>query len=204
MGRNNIIQQETTESLMKLTKRQHERIQETDKLYPSILLRESEPRNEIVENTELDPDSEEAWWQIDETGPDSEIVRVGDFTWHRQKSNENVTDDGDGKGFSFFYARYAFEDEKRRKVPVQGGRNRTIGRINKDVYTVIDTIDENNLTRIISAWAITDRQSKWIRYYYQGGKRTTESIKEHGEPIYPGANDELSETYFQKAMNENT
>jgi len=204
MDRNSVIQQETTESLMKLTKGQHKRIQEADKLYPNILLRESEPRNETVENTKLDPDSEEAWWQIDETGPDSEIVRVGNFTWHRRKSNENVTDDGDGKGFSFFYARYAFEDEKRRSVPVEGERNRTIGRINKNVYTVIDTIDENNRTRIISAWAITDRQSKWIRYYYQGGKRTTESIEKYGEPVYPGASDELSETYFQKAMNENS
>ena len=55
-------------------------------------------------------DTPQAWFEIDTTGPESEDVICGNFVWHREKSNRNITDTGDGKGFSFYLARYVFED----------------------------------------------------------------------------------------------
>jgi len=169
-----------------------------DKRYPLILLKES-IKKEIIENTTLDPDSPEAWYEKDNTGLDSDIVRVGNFTWHREKSNENVTDTREGKGFSFFYARYAFSDKNRRTVTQSNGNNRTIAKISDLVYTVIDTQDDRDLTRIISAWMIEDLHSKWVKFYFQGGIKIEESVAKYGEPIYVGASDELSEIYFKEA-----
>jgi len=172
------------------------------KEYPLVLLNESEEvKNEVIENTKLDPNSIEAWYDEDKTGPDSDIVRVGNFTWHREKSNENVKDNRDGKGISFFFARYACLDENKKTVPQENGRNKVVGKINEDVYSVIDTQDDRDsgLTRIISAWKV-DKFSKWARFYYQGGKRTAESIEKYGEPMYQGADDDLSEKYYQEAI----
>jgi uncharacterized DUF497 family protein len=170
---------------------------------PIILLHEGEElNNEIIENTKLDPNSPEAWYEEDKTGAESDLVRIGNFTWQRQKSNDNVSDTGEGKGISFFYARYAYLDEKKRIVPCRNGNNRVIGKISKDDYSVIDTEDDRNFTRIISARNITDPHSQWIRFYYRGGEKATESIIRTGEPAYPGADDTLSEIYDYEANTE--
>jgi hypothetical protein len=58
-------------------------------------------------------DTKEAWFDKDKTGPENEDVRVGRFIWNRKKSNDNIIDtgDGDGKGFSFYYARCVDNDK---------------------------------------------------------------------------------------------
>jgi hypothetical protein len=57
-----------------------------------------------------------AWIRIDT--PEKENIEVevkdnfGSYSWHRQKSNDNVKGKiEDGKGFSFFFARYAYFDK---------------------------------------------------------------------------------------------
>jgi len=174
-------------------------IEQFMKTFPNVL-RESNSRDEIIENTTLDPDSPEAWYNKDETGPESDIVRVGNFTWHRHKSNENVMDFGDGKGISFFYARYAFEDKNKKTASAGFKRNKVIGKITNQIYAVIETIDERDLTRIISAWAIDDPHSEWVRFYYQNNERARKSIETDGKPIYKGASDEQSEKYVREAL----
>ena len=57
-----------------------------------------------------------AWIRIDTPEKENERVNVSDDfgtnNWHRLKSNENVKGKiSDGKGFSFFFARYAFFDK---------------------------------------------------------------------------------------------
>ena len=58
----------------------------------------------------------DAWIRVDTPEKENEKVYVSDnfgfHNWHRLKSNENVRGDPlDGKGFSFFFSRYAYEDE---------------------------------------------------------------------------------------------
>ena len=55
-------------------------------------------------------DTPQAWYELDTTGPENEDVVCGNFVWQREKSNKNIEDTGDGKGFSFYLARYVFED----------------------------------------------------------------------------------------------
>jgi hypothetical protein len=181
----------------------HKLVEQFPKEYPIILLHGSEElNNEIIENTKLDPDSIEAWYDEDKTGAETDLVRVGNFIWYREKSNENVTNIDDGKGFSFYYARYAFNDKKKRTIQQKEGRNKTVAKISDSVYSVIDTEDDRNFTRIISAWKITDPYSQWIRFYYRGGEKQVTSIIKFGEPIYIGADDKLSEKYTQEVMND--
>ena len=58
----------------------------------------------------------DAWIRVDT--PEEENIRInindtyGIHTWHRKKSNDNVRGKiEDGKGFGFFFARYAYSDE---------------------------------------------------------------------------------------------
>jgi uncharacterized DUF497 family protein len=146
------------------------------------------------------PDSKEAFFSIDVSGPENEDVTVEDFIWNRKKSNENILDTRQGKGFSFYYARHAFTDVNKRIIHLGNGRNKIVARISDSVYIVIDTEDDRNFTRILSAWKITEPYNDWIRFYFRSGKEQVESIIKFGKPIYIGANDELSEKYTQEAM----
>jgi hypothetical protein len=58
----------------------------------------------------------DAWIRVDT--PENENIRIsvedsfGSYTWHRKKSNDNVRGRiEDGKGFGFFFVRYAYFDE---------------------------------------------------------------------------------------------
>jgi len=58
----------------------------------------------------------DAWIRIDTPEKESERVYVnddyGNNNWHREKSNNNVRGEIiDGKGFSFFFARYGYSDK---------------------------------------------------------------------------------------------
>jgi hypothetical protein len=57
-----------------------------------------------------------AWIKVDT--PENKNIRInvkdnfGSYIWHRKKSNDNIRGKvEDGKGFSFFFARYAYSDE---------------------------------------------------------------------------------------------
>jgi hypothetical protein len=59
-----------------------------------------------------------AWIRIDTPEAENERIEVrdsyGNHAWHRGKSNDNVRGKvRDGKGFSFFFARYAYSDSFR-------------------------------------------------------------------------------------------
>jgi uncharacterized DUF497 family protein len=124
-------------------------------------------------------DTPQAWFEKDESGPESEDVHIGDFIWNRKESNENITDVGGGKGFSFYYARYVFNDENSKTFynETNPENEKTVGMVTKDkVMVVIDTLTEGNLIRIISAWEVDD-SSIWARRYHQNKKHKRESIK---------------------------
>jgi hypothetical protein len=59
-----------------------------------------------------DPNSENAWFRIDESNTVNGRIFIDNFEWERVKSNENVKGKlKDGKGFSFYFARYAYKDQ---------------------------------------------------------------------------------------------
>ena len=96
-------------------------------------------KGKIKKDTTPFEDTPQAWYEVDTTGPENEDVVCGNFVWHREKSNKNIKDTGDGKGFSFYLARYAFEDPYSVEI-------------------------ENDKIRIISAWEALP-QSKYTTIY---------------------------------------
>jgi hypothetical protein len=73
-------------------------------------------QNKIFEFDGTNQNSLDAW--IREDTPEKENVKInvqdnfGFYTWDREKSNDNIRGGiKDGKGFSFFFARYAYSDE---------------------------------------------------------------------------------------------
>ena len=106
------------------------------------------------------PDSREAWFFIDVSGSENEDVIVDSFIWNRKKSNENITDTRQGKGFSFYYARHAFDDEFSTFTYNEQNPENTklLGIVDEKVMVVINYELENNNYRIISAWE-TDNQN---------------------------------------------
>ena len=105
-----------------------------------------------------DSNSELAYFSKDISGPENEDVFVEDFVWNRGKSNENLTNMRQGKGFSFYYARHAFEDEDCLHIfDIENLDNtKSLGIIFEKVVIVINCINENNKIRIISAWEDND------------------------------------------------
>ena len=112
-------------------------------------------------------DTPQAWYELDTTGPENEDVVCGNFVWHREKSNKNIKDTGDGKGFSFYLARYVFEDPY--SVEIENETNpesdKTLGIVaENNVMVVINAKVENDKIRIISAWEALP-QSKYTSIY---------------------------------------
>jgi hypothetical protein len=93
-----------------------------------------------------DPDSQEAWFSIDASGPENEDVIVDKFIWNRKKSNENLTDPRQGKGFSFYYARHAFDDDFCCDVynEQHPENEKLLGVVYQNVMVVINLRYENN------------------------------------------------------------
>ena len=66
----------------------------------------------------FDPDSDAAYYDKDTSGLEENDVIVDNFIWHREKSNQNVSDPRENKGgFSFYYARHAYDDDDFYPIP---------------------------------------------------------------------------------------
>lgn len=112
-------------------------------------------------------DTPQAWYELDTTGPENEDVVCGNFVWHREKSNKNIKDTGDGKGFSFYLARYVFEDPYSVEIENETNpeNDKTLGIVaENNVMVVINAKVENDKIRIISAWEALP-QSKYTSIY---------------------------------------
>jgi uncharacterized DUF497 family protein len=100
-------------------------------------------------------------------------VVLENFVWRRKKSNENVQDRGDGKGFSFYLARHIFDDPYFTTTTATDPENeREVGIIPGDdqVMIVMDTEIERSKIRIISA-CHADNSSRWADLYWKNRKR---------------------------------
>jgi len=106
-----------------------------------------------------DPDSKEAFFARDISGSEDEDVVVDDFVWHRKKSNENLTDTGQGKGHSFYLSRHVFDDDFYNYVPnPQNPENsKVLGIVFEKVMVVIEfEEDDGDTKRIISSWEVEE------------------------------------------------
>ncbi len=147
-----------------------------------------EERKSLSETDESEPyeDSYEAYYEKDKTGPENEDVICGKFVWNRKKSNENITDTSDGKGFSFYLARHAFDD--KFKVTIKDKTNeknkQTLGVVAGDekLMVVVNVKTEGDKIRIISAWK-TEDFSRYAKLYYDTNKNK------------PGFNESVSNEY---------
>jgi uncharacterized DUF497 family protein len=95
----------------------------------------------------------EACFEEDTTGPENEDVYVDKFVWSRKKSNDNLKDTGNSKGFSFYYARYVFDDDFKYEAfnETNPEKEKTVGIVlqgNQKAVVVIDTIEENGLISV--------------------------------------------------------
>ena len=121
---------------------------------------------------EIDPNSYDAFYEIDHGDPKG-LVEVKDkainFTWYRSKSNENLTDTREGKGFSFYLARFAYYDKyKIIDNDLAKDKNNTgilsMIEFDKKVMIVINVkLDENEKIHIVSAYYTSD--PKLIKEY---------------------------------------
>jgi uncharacterized DUF497 family protein len=150
----------------------------------SALRKIRESKNNQQSQT-LFEDTKEAWLEKDETGPENENVHFGRFVWNRKKSNDNITDTDDGRGFSFYYARYVFNDKYVYEAfnETNPENEKTVGIIpkgNEKVMVVINAAIEDSLIRIISAWEVDDT-SIWAKRYWKHRKfkesQTQETIE---------------------------
>jgi hypothetical protein len=122
------------------------------------------------------PNSFAAWRYPDVSPSQNGRILLDDkyenFEWDQNKSNQNIENQGDGKGFSFYFARYAYNDNYlyRDSSLSSGGYSGVLASIYSDflkkfhnsqlsqklspngrILLVIDKIDENSRINIISA-----------------------------------------------------
>jgi len=140
-----------------------------------------------------DPDSYEAYYEPDHGDP-NELVEVNDdvytFTWNRGKSNDNLTDTGEGKGFSFYLARRAYYDRYRlidQRLATDINNTGILGRVDTDPKLMIvinleeDFSNDDNRIHIISAY-YTDNP-KLIKKY-ENHKRFIIKLDEASKKFY--------------------
>jgi uncharacterized DUF497 family protein len=125
-----------------------------------ILKRLREKEIEFNDPQKLDPDSYDAYYDKDTSGPEENDVIVGNFIWNREKSNQNIVDVGENKGgFSFYYARHAYDDDNLYPIPKEKNKKRIVpGRY----YVVGQMPDENRLLVIDIKETLTDGE-EYIR-----------------------------------------
>ncbi|MDR0556621.1 MAG: hypothetical protein LBG43_01930 [Treponema sp.] len=154
-----------------------------------VLLREIK-KVEINDPSKFNPDSEEACFGKDNTGPEENDVIVGKFIWHREKSNSNLDDTGDNKGgFSFYYARRIYDDDyfyyipiRKNKKTVIPGRGHGVGRLPQPDNSPLLTIDMKEeiqgkkYIRIISA-RYTNKAEVEMYEYNKEMKQIREELK---------------------------
>jgi len=130
----------------------------------------------------IDPNSYEAYYEKDPGDEDEDVIIEDEingknviFTWHRKKSNDNLIDNGSGKGFSFYLARHVFRDYYRVPGPAADPKNICdIGIIPGDnkVMVVVDSRIEKNKIRIVSAYYVNSN-SQWANVYWVNRERKT-------------------------------
>ena len=128
-------------------------------------------------------DSPTAYFSIDTSGPENEDVAVENFIWNRKKSNENLIDTGQGKCFSFYFARHIFDDEDFCNIyNEQNPENiKSLGIVYKNVIVVINTEFEHDKIRIISAWEV-EKDSQLSKIYWNN--KTKRRINALNEYVY--------------------
>lgn len=93
-----------------------------------------------------------------EDGNPNEDVEYENFIWNRKKSNDNITDTRDGKGFSFYYAAQVWRDDDHCTIKNKNNKEHpdydvTLGLVaTENIVVVVNTKQENGKTRIVSAW----------------------------------------------------
>jgi hypothetical protein len=161
-----------------------------DKDYENIYQANNQKERSLVSYK----DSEEARFNK-EVGDTQEDVTIKDvftnglkitFVWNRGKSNENVTDIGDGKkGFSFYQARYVYRDPYSQKniakVSNPGGLS-VVGTVFEDDQEAMIVIQEkeegkdeegNRKIRIFSATYAPDiLQLKYFKRAFEMAKKS--------------------------------
>jgi len=145
-----------------------------------------------------DPDSLDAYFSVDISGPEGEDVLVDNFVWSRRKSNENIKDaHGKGKGFSFYYARRVFvdDDDSYEIYNEQNPDNfKTLGIVYEKVMVVINCMWDDDRIRIISAWELDDESDLGRRYWARKSRRKNRGSSPRREE--PSENRERGETKF--------
>lgn len=139
-------------------------MEELDRIFEQVL--KEADKEDATSNVPFE-DTPQAWFEIDTTGPESEDVICGNFVWHREKSNKNITNTGDGKGFSFYLARYVFEDPYVVEIENETNpeNDKTLGIVaENNVMVVINAKLEGDKIRIISAWEALP-VSKYTKIY---------------------------------------
>ena len=185
-----------------------------------------ELRIEFNNPQKFNPDSDDAYYDKDTSGPEENYIVVDNFIWHRGKSNQNIEDVGENKGgFSFYYARHAYDDndfypilKTKNKKQVMHGRYYGVGQIpNEDKLLVIDVQEVlsngKEYTRILSARLANDReeelyeQAKWYRSKREEHKRESTvdwkiAFQKAVENRFIGKGDGKMNTLFRESTKE--
>jgi uncharacterized DUF497 family protein len=132
-------------------------------------------------------DSYEALYDVERGDPNHHIEVIDRivgtttllrFIWNRKKSNENFKDRGDGKGFSFYFARYAYRDRNKVECPelARDPANTSylalIEKDGEDILFVVQAkkIDTQGRIRIVSAYHRNDGRA-WSIYHRNAMKQ---------------------------------
>ena len=150
-------------------------------------------RTEKKETTPFE-DTPQAWYGLDTTGPESEDVVCGNFVWHREKSNNNLKDTGDGKGFSFYLARYVFDDPYSVEIEneTHPENDKTLGVVLENkVMVVVNAKVENDKIRIISAWEASAKNDVEHYKLYEIHRKIIDNLKNKTRVV-----ESVSSTYY--------
>ena len=150
-------------------------------------------RTEKKETTPFE-DTPQAWYGLDTTGPESEDVVCGNFVWHREKSNNNLKDTGDGKGFSFYLARYVFDDPYSVEIEneTHPENDKTLGVVLENkVMVVVNAKVENDKIRIISAWEASAKNDVEHYKMYEIHRKIIDNLKNKTRVV-----ESVSSTYY--------
>jgi uncharacterized DUF497 family protein len=168
---------------------------------------------EMNDPSKFDPDSDEAYFYKDTSGPEENDVIVTKFIWHRGKSNANIDDTREYKGgFSFYYARHIYEDKyfyyippRKNKKQVIPGRYHGVGKLPKpdnSSLLVVDTREEvhgKKYLRIISS-RYANEAEKALYEHNKERIQLTEELKRSEE--YQKSLSKFRETISQKKIKE--
>ena len=140
----------------------YEKVIYMDRETKQKFITEIEKIRKIIEERKLQEQAEsddlyEKFYEPEEGEP-NEDVYYENFVWNRKKSNDNIKDTGDGKGFSFYYAAQVWKDDDHYTIKDKNNKehpdnNITLGLVTtENIVVVVNAELENGKIRIISAW----------------------------------------------------